>query len=193
MLLSGKFGTFNGPSSGWTSSRSTCSLTAAGMTLLMRAFLCSEDSTSCLQSADLSPNRSGLELLERTQYFLVLSRSFVDTAMRIGAHPSFPTTLCTSDASCRLRGTSFTTTGVDVNLPPPRITSSKLQEYGKEAARHTRPQHTATTIAITISSHADCDGGRQKCSMVCACKRGGTLLAQVIKTDNVKRKQEAGT
>ncbi|RNC55304.1 hypothetical protein TcCL_ESM07218 [Trypanosoma cruzi] len=74
-----------------------------------------------------TPRQGATPLLgaqEKPQCLLLSSGIFVDALLRTSAHCFFQTTLHTRDASCAVRGTTITTTGV-AHAPSVRTTSSR--------------------------------------------------------------------
>ncbi|EKF29276.1 hypothetical protein MOQ_006949 [Trypanosoma cruzi marinkellei] len=134
-------GTSNGPSSGWTSRRSACSLTAAETTSSATAFPCADDTTP-FQQQNAPPNEFAVQDQEKPQCLLLSHGSAVDALMRTGTHRSLQTTPHTGNASGAPRGASPTTTG-DAHTPSARTASSRKQGYVRMRAKYTHWQFTS--------------------------------------------------
>ncbi|RNC35626.1 regulator of sigma E protease [Trypanosoma cruzi] len=145
-------GATNGRSSGWTSRRSACSLTAAGTTSSATAFPCADDRAPFLQT-NAPSNAFAVQHQEKPQCLLLSHGSVVGALMRTGTHRSLQTTLHICNASCAPRGTSPTTPG-DAHTPPARTASSRKQGYVRMRAGHPPAIHIAGIITSSSSSTA---------------------------------------
>ncbi|RNF06751.1 regulator of sigma E protease, partial [Trypanosoma cruzi] len=149
-------GTINKPSSGCTSRRSACSLTAAGTTSSATAFPCADDTTPFLQP-NAPSNAFAVQHQEQPQCLLLPHGHVVGALVRTGTHRSLQTTLHACNASCAPRGTSPTTPG-DAHTPPARTASSRKQGYVRTRAGHPPAIHIAGIITSNNSSTAGHNG-----------------------------------